>query len=135
MIQGYQEQHNTRNINNPTPINPSGFRQITVEDFNTPIPQRPSSAERTFVNETCVEMSSFQQLNDERRANIYPNNIPQKKKRKRKEDGEETNQIDEDQDIQTQDMENNNKTLVYRGLPKRKNMKKTEFNVSKWTLK
>jgi hypothetical protein len=141
IIQGYQE-HNNRNKETIIP----SFKQITMNDLNGIFQTRPpSSGEHMFVNETHVDLNSFQQLNSERKQTLAK---PRKKRKRTSEEqmGEEhaesighdinEKQVNDNEEQEcTEDKGANGKTLIYRGPPRRKNMKKTEFKVSKWTLK
>jgi hypothetical protein len=161
MIQGYQEQYNQPNdsANLSHSQEAPTFKQITIEDLNlspptlpTNVTMRGSFAESVPpVNNEYVEDShptnnnNLQQPNHERKRK-------QRNKRKRSKGFENNKELNDTLEQQQNELYNhqddlnnadgedgivnaNGKTLVYRGLPKRKNMKKTEFNVSKWTLK
>lgn len=157
IIQGYQEQHSNHvNEQNTSKAFAPAFKQITLEDIYGSIAQTPSSNNANiFVNETLVGMSSFQQLNHQLKKNVRQrrasgskgnedtngmidvNESSPQEKQARKEDDKVDKEDEGDNNTFTTIISerNNGKTLASKRLPKRKNMKKTEFNVSKWTYK
>ncbi|KAL0477314.1 Aatf [Acrasis kona] len=158
VIQKYQEQYSESENYLPA------FKEVTVEDLMGPSPQPQNDVvhqnitnqQNNFRTELPkVDVNSYQQLNSE----LQKTNFLKRKRREEDQyslpannvDGmtppinQQTTFIDNSND-QTENISDDesssealcpptNKTLVYRGLPNRKNMKKTDFKVSKWTLK